>query len=114
MGLGSAAVCGRFGEIEATAEEIARSSGPASKTLRNLIISIESLQFRRTTGNPLPRPTHFTSTASSSKGRSANFRRRPFEIIRATYDRSENGVSLDPATRSNEAWVGKVVSRLLK
>ncbi|WOJ90486.1 TetR family transcriptional regulator [Methylocapsa polymorpha] len=44
----NAAVCRRiFGEIEAAAEKIARSSGPASKTLRSLIASIEDLNARR-------------------------------------------------------------------
>jgi AcrR family transcriptional regulator len=38
------AVCGQlFSEIEAASEEIARDSGPASKTLRNLIASVERL-----------------------------------------------------------------------
>jgi AcrR family transcriptional regulator len=45
------AVCGQlFSEIEAASEEIARDSGPASKTLRNLIASVErlnSLRFHR-------------------------------------------------------------------
>ena len=47
----NAAVCGQlFSEIEAASEEIARDSGPASKTLRNLIASVErlnSLRFHR-------------------------------------------------------------------
>ncbi|MFZ3326280.1 MAG: helix-turn-helix domain-containing protein, partial [Methylocella sp.] len=45
------AVCGQlFSEIEAASEEIARDSGSASKTLRNLIASVErlnSLRFHR-------------------------------------------------------------------
>jgi AcrR family transcriptional regulator len=49
----NAAVCGRlFGEIEATAEDIARSSGPASKTLRNLIASVESRNSLRSLNDP--------------------------------------------------------------
>ena len=49
----NAAVCGRlFDEIEATAEEIARSSGPASKTLRNLIASVESRNSLRSLNDP--------------------------------------------------------------
>lgn len=47
----NAAVCGQlFSEIEAASEEIARDSGPASKTLRNLIATVErlnSLRFHR-------------------------------------------------------------------
>jgi len=44
----NAAVCRRiFGEIEAAAEKVARSSGPSSKTLRSLIASIEDLNARR-------------------------------------------------------------------
>ena len=42
------AVCGQlFSEIEAASEEIARDSGPASKTLRNLIASVERLDSLR-------------------------------------------------------------------
>ena len=42
------AVCGQlFSEIEAASEEIARDSGPASKTLRNLIASVERLNSLR-------------------------------------------------------------------
>ena len=36
-----------FGEIEAMVEEIAKSSGPANKKLRNVIASIETLNSRR-------------------------------------------------------------------
>jgi AcrR family transcriptional regulator len=44
----NAAVCGQlFSEIEAASEEIARDSGPASKTLRNLIASVERLNSLR-------------------------------------------------------------------
>jgi AcrR family transcriptional regulator len=42
------AVCGQlFSEIEAASQEIARDSGPASKTLRNLIASVERLDSLR-------------------------------------------------------------------
>ena len=42
------AVCGQlFSEIEAASEEIARDSGPASKTLRNLVASVERLNSLR-------------------------------------------------------------------
>ena len=44
----NAAVCGQlFSEIEAASEEIARDVGPASKTLRNLIASVERLNSLR-------------------------------------------------------------------
>jgi AcrR family transcriptional regulator len=42
------AVCSRiFGEIEASATKIARASGPAGKSLRNLIAAIEDLNSQR-------------------------------------------------------------------
>lgn len=44
----NAAVCRRiFGEVEAAAGQIASAPGPASKSLRNLIASIDELNARR-------------------------------------------------------------------
>jgi AcrR family transcriptional regulator len=49
----NAAVCGQlFSEIEVASEEIARDSGPASKTLRNLIVSVERLNSLRFLDEP--------------------------------------------------------------
>jgi AcrR family transcriptional regulator len=49
----NAAVCGQLlSEIEAASEEIARDSGPASKTLRNLIVSVERLSSLRFLDEP--------------------------------------------------------------
>ncbi len=81
----NAAVCGQlFSEIEAASEEIARDSGPASKTLRNLIASVERLNSLRFHDN---RKLHeLLQTAYDENSLRFHEDRKLHELLQTAYD----------------------------